>query len=303
MHSALDGNEDGAGALTMKLHSFVISPNAEKTRLLMFAKRMLPDVPEYALREAFQKKDVKVNGQRVGMDALVVPGAEVKIYTRDLENKQLLIQIVYEDENVLVVFKPAGISCELDAKGGRTLTQMLLLQKPELKVEPLLCHRLDNPTEGLIILAKTDTAQTELQDAFRSRRIHKEYTCVVLGTPVPAHAILEHYLVKDAKRAKVRVIPHESLEAKRIVTEYTVIQKGECGRLKICLHTGRTHQIRAHMAFIGHPVLGDDQYGDREANKYYKARRLMLCSTKLSFELDGQLSYLNQLNLYCQPTF
>ena len=289
--------------MKMKLHSFIISSNAEKTRLMTFARRMLPDVPEYALREAFQKRDVKVNGQRVGMDALVVPGAEVKIYTRDLENKQPLIQVVYEDENVLVVFKPAGISCEMDAKGGRTLTQMLLLQKPELTREPLLCHRLDNPTEGLILLAKTDEIQMELQNAFRNRRIHKEYTCVVIGTPVPAHAILDHYLIKDAKHAKVRVTPHESREAKHIVTEYTVMQKGECGRLKVCLHTGRTHQIRAHMAFVGHPVLGDDQYGNREANKHYKARRLMLCSTKLSFELDGQLSYLNRLNLHCQPTF
>ena len=287
----------------MKLHTFVISPHAEKTRLFTLAKRMLPDVPEYALREAFQKRDVKVNGQRVGMEASVLPGAEVKIYTRDLEARQPLIPIVYEDERVLVVFKPAGISCEPDAKGGRTLTQALLMQKPDLNTEPLLCHRLDNPTEGLIVLAKTEAAQLELQNAFRNRQVHKEYTCVVLGTPTPAHDVLEHYLVKDAKHAKVRVTPHESREARKIVTEYAVIQKGECARLRIQLHTGRTHQIRAHMAFMGYPLLGDDQYGDREANKHYKARRLMLCSTRLQFELEGELSYLNQLELKCQPTF
>ena len=126
---------------------------------------------------------------------------------------------------------------------------------------------------------------------------------MVLGTPDPVHAVLEHYLIKDAKRAKVRVTPHESHEAKKIVTEYTVIQKGECSRLSIRLHTGRTHQIRAHMAFIGHPLLGDDQYGDREANKHYKARKLMLCSSKLSFEMEGVLSYLNQMNFSCQPSF
>lgn len=287
----------------MKLHTFSISPNAEKTRLLTLTKRMLPDVPEYALREAFQKRDVKVNGQRVGMDANVVPGAEVKIYTRDLEPRQPLIPIVYEDENVLVVFKPAGISCEADAKGGRTLAQILLAQKPEWLSEPLLCHRLDNPTEGLLVLARTADVQHELQDAFRKRQVHKEYTCVVIGTPEPAHAVLEHYLIKDAKRANVRVTTRESREAKRIVTEYSVAQQGECARLNIRLHTGRTHQIRAHMAFIGHPLLGDDQYGDREANRHYKARRLMLCSTRLSFELQGRLSYLNGQTFTCQPTF
>lgn len=287
----------------MKLHTFMISPHAEKTRLITLAKRMLPEVPEYALREAFQKRDVKVNGQRVGLDASVVPGAEVKIYTRDLQPKQLLVSIIHEDENVLVVFKPAGISCEPDAKGGRTLTQLLYAQKPELPCEPLLCHRLDNPTEGLIVLAKTAEVQQNLQDAFRSHQVHKEYTCVVLGMPSPAHAVLEHYLIKDSRHAKVRITPHESRDAKRIMTEYTVVQKGECARLNIRLHTGRTHQIRAHMAFVGHPLLGDDQYGNREANKHFKARRLMLCSTRLSFELEGRLSYLNGMEFICQPTF
>lgn len=287
----------------MKLHSFTIAANAEKTRLLTLAKRMLPEVPEYALREAFQKRDVKVNGQRVGLDAVVLPGAEVRIYTRDLHPKQPLVEIVYEDENVLVVFKPAGISCEADAKGGKTLTQILWTQKPELFGEPLLCHRLDNPTEGLIILAKTAQIQAWVQEAFRQRQIHKQYTCVVLGTPDPSHAVLKHYLIKDAKRSKVRVTPHESFDAKQIVTEYTVVQKGECARLKIQLHTGRTHQIRAHMAFIGHPLLGDDQYGDREANKHYKAKKLMLCSSQLEFEVEGPLCYLNDMVFIHQPTF
>lgn len=287
----------------MEMHSFVISVNAEKSRLFALAKRMLPEVPEYVLREAFQKRDVKVNGQRVGLDAHVVPGAEVKIYTRDLKPKQPLVRIIHEDENVLIVFKPAGISCEADAKGGKNLTQILLDQKPELSHEPLLCHRLDNPTEGLIILAKTEQAQASLQDAFRERKIHKEYTCVVLGTPSPAHAVLKHHLLKDAKRARVRVTPHESSETKPIITEYFVIEKGECSRLKVVLHTGRTHQIRAHMAFAGHPLLGDDQYGNRDANRYYKAKRLMLCSSRLTFEMDGFLNYLNEMTFACKPTF
>ena len=287
----------------MILHTFQISPNAEKTRLLTLAKRMLPDVPEYALREAFQKKDVKVDGKRVGLDATVVPGAEVKIYTRDIEAKRITIPVVYEDEQIMIVFKPAGISCEADSKGGRTLTQALMLQMPELKTEPLLCHRLDNPTEGLIVLAKSDKVQQLMQDAFRERCVHKEYTCMVLGTPKPEHAVLEHYLIKDAKHASVRVTPHQHGDAKHIVTEYHVLQKGECSRLRIQLHTGRTHQIRAHMAFVGHPLLGDDQYGDREANKHYKARRLMLCSTSLRFETKGELAYLNGREFTCKPTF
>lgn len=303
MHAALDGAENSAGTVRMKLHVFQIAPNAQKTRLLALAKRMLPEVPEYVLREAFQKRDVKVNGHRVGMDSMAVPGAEIKIYTRDLEAKIPTVEIIYEDEKVLVVFKPAGISCEADAKGGKTLPQLIAEQKKDLTNEPLLCHRLDNPTEGLILLAKTPDVQILLQEAFRKRQIYKEYTCVVLGTPDPVHAVLDHFLIKDAKRAKVRVTPHEGREAKQIITEYTVLEKGECARLKVKLHTGRTHQIRAHLAFIGHPLLGDDQYGDREANRHYKVRRLMLCSTSISFKITGELEYLNDLNFTCRPTF
>lgn len=269
-----------------------------------YARRMLPDVPEYIIREAFQKRDVKVDGQRVGLNAELVCGAEVRIYTRDWEMRAAKIPILYEDENVLVVIKPAGISCEADAKGGKTLSQLLYAQmEPPPTCEPLLCHRLDNPTEGLIVLAKTEAVQAEMQDGFRKRQIHKEYTCLVKGTPAPNHRVMTGWLVKDAAKARVRVLAQERADAKKIVTEYNVIEAGEVSRLRIRLHTGRTHQIRAHMAFSGHPLLGDDLYGDRAFNRSRKCRRLMLCATALSFELEGQLSYLNEKTFQCKPSF
>lgn len=290
----------------MKLYTLSVPANVQSGRLLPFVRRMLPEVPEYIIREAFQKRDVKVNGQRVGMDAALEPGTEVRIYARDSQPKAVEIPIVYEDENVLVVIKPAGISCEADAKGGKTLAQLLheqMKQKDAHSVQPLLCHRLDNATEGLIVLAKNEAVQQELQDAFRNRQIHKEYTCVVKGTPKASHSILSHWLYKDAKQARVRVVAEERRGAKNIVTEYTVLEKGPLCRLRINLHTGRTHQIRAHMAFIGHPLLGDDQYGDREFNREHKCRKLMLCATRLNFALEGRLSYLNSKTFACKPSF
>jgi len=286
----------------MKRYDFTIPPQVKPGRLLPLACRMLPDVPEYALREAFKKRDVKVNGQRAGMEAVAVAGAQVCLYTRDTENKAVSIPVVYQDDNVIIVVKPAGVSCEADAKGGRTLTQLLQLQE-NTPQEPLLCHRLDNPTEGLIVLARMPDVQQELQDAFREHLIHKTYTCIVRGTPAPAHAVLEHYLIKDAQNARVRVVPTPRTGAKQIVTEYTVEKAGDCARLRIDLHTGRTHQIRAHMAFIGHPLIGDDQYGDRELNKQLKARKLMLCASRLSFSLRGRLAYLNEKSFTCNPGF
>lgn len=284
----------------MKLYTFTVPFDTRSGRLLPLAGRMLPEVPEYVLREAFKKRDVKVNGQRVGMDAKLEPGAEVKIYARETETKAVSIPVVYEDEQVLVVLKPAGVSCEADAKGGQTLTQLLC--KPD-QPEPLLCHRLDNPTEGLIVLAKTPEAQTELQQAFRERRIHKTYVCLVRGTPSPEHAVLRHYLIKDARKAQVRVQDSPASGAKTVITEYTVLEAGECARLKVDLHTGRTHQIRAHMAYIGHPLLGDDLYGDRAFNKEHKTRKLMLCSAELRFEVEGPLKYLNDRVFTAKPSF
>lgn len=284
----------------------MIPADTRPGRLLPFVCRMLPEIPEYAIREAFRKRDVKLNGQRVGMDAVILPGAEVQIYTRDLESKAVEVPVIYEDQNVLVVFKPSGVSCEADSKGGKTLPQLLhtqMLEKDPSAAEPLLCHRLDNPTEGLILLAKTERVQQLLQDAFRNHQVHKTYTCIVKETPEPETRILSDYLIKDAQNARVEVSGHKVPGSKRIVTEYTVAVPGECAVLTVRLHTGRTHQIRAHMAFIGHPLLGDDQYGDREFNKIHRVRKLMLCSTELAFSLKGEMAYLNQRTFRCQPSF
>lgn len=283
----------------MKRSVFQVPEDAPVGRLFSYTRRMLPDLPECILREAFRKRDVKVNGIRAGMDATLTPGAEVCVYTREAREKT--VPVLYQDERVLVVVKPAGISCEPDAKGGKTLPQMLREQLGGS--EPLLCHRLDNPTAGLLVLARTPGVQLNLQDAFRERRVHKEYICLVKGTPEPSHALLSGWLVKDARMARVRVTRHPQPGAKEIVTEYTVLEAGECARLRVRLHTGRTHQIRAHLASIGHPLLGDDQYGDRAFNKQQKCRALKLCATSLQFELTGELTYLNAMRFTCEPGF
>ena len=270
-------------------------------RLLPLARRMLPEAPEYVIREAFRKRDVKQNGSRVGMDAEALPGAEVKLYAREFVERNP-VQLVYADENVAVIVKPCGVSCERDVKGGKTVAELAQALLGDEK-EPLLCHRLDNPTDGLMLLCRNENAQTEMIRAFRERRVHKTYTCIVKGAPSPEAATLEAWLQKDAANARVRVMSRELTGALPIVTEYRVLERGECARLSVSLHTGRTHQIRAHMAFIGHPLLGDDLYGDRDFNRAHKAKRLMLTATELRFTLDGALKYLNEKTFAYTPVF
>ena len=289
----------------MKLYTFVIPENQQPGRLYPLIRRMLPGVPDHAVRQAFDKRDVKQNGQRVSRDAELIPGAEVKLYTA-YEDVLPALPIVYLDEHIMVVHKPAGVSCQTDGKGGCTVAELAhqaLKQKQPDAACPVVCHRLDNQTEGLLVLARTEEARLAMEEGFFHHRIHKRYTCIVKGTPQPRERTLRAWLRKDAAKARVQVLTHEAPGALPIITEYRVAEAGECARLVVTLHTGRTHQIRAQMAAIGHPLLGDDQYGDRAFNKQYKTRRLMLCATELRFAMEGRWAYLNELKLTVKPSF
>lgn len=289
----------------MKLYSFTIPENQQPGRLYPLIRRMLPQLPDHAVRQAFDKRDVKMDGQRVSRDAQLMPGAEVKLYT-PFEEAAPTLPIVYLDEHIMVVHKPAGVSCQEDDKGGLTIGQLAhqALQKQEPQASrPMVCHRLDNQTEGLLLLARTVEARLAMEEGFYHHRIHKRYTCIVKGTPEPRERTLRAWLRKDAAKARVQVLNHDAPGALPIITEYRVEEAGECARLVVTLHTGRTHQIRAQMAAIGHPLLGDDQYGDRAFNKQHKTRRLMLCATELRFSLEGRWAYLNDLKLTAKPSF
>ena len=289
----------------MKLHTFLIPENQQPGRLYPLIRRMLPQLPDHAVRQAFDKRDVKVDGQRVNRDAQLIPGAEVKLYTA-YEESLPSPPIVYLDEHIMVVNKPAGVSCQEDDKGGCTvadLAHQALMQKEPDAARPVVCHRLDNQTEGLLVLARTEEARLAMEEGFYHHKIRKRYTCIVKGTPEPRERTLRAWLRKDAAKARVQVLNHEAPGALPIITEYRVVQPGECARLAVTLHTGRTHQIRAQMAAIGHPLLGDDQYGDRAFNKQHKTRRLMLCATELRFALEGRWAYLNECKLTVKPSF
>ncbi len=246
--------------------------------------RELSFLPFFALEKLCDKKDVKVNGLSVKKEALLKAGDEVAVYFP--REKYAPYTLVYEDENLLIADKKRGISFE-------ALTDFLEMVYG--KIYPV--HRLDTNTAGLIAYAKTPVAESELLAAFREKRTEKKYLCRVFGVPNPTAAILSDYLVKDDKRGIVRIFSTPQRGALSVVTEYRVLEALTDGTsvLSVTLHTGRTHQIRAHLAHYGYPLVGDGKYGNGEKNRAYKREKQELSSVYLSFRFpkESPLVYLN----------
>lgn len=205
---------------------------------------------------------------------------------------------VYADENLLVVAKRAGVEVTT-ADGGEGSLESVLA--PHFgKLYPV--HRLDANTEGLLLFARNAGAEGELLEAIKSQRVEKYYQCLVRGVPRKRQDVLEAYARKDAQAGKLFVYDDPIPGALPIKTGYRVLDEAQgSSLLEVRLYTGRTHQIRAHLAHIGHPVLGDDKYGDREANKAAHLRRQALLAARLTlhFTPDSPLAYLDGKTFIC----
>ena len=235
----------------------------------------------FAYNALIKKGDIRVNGVKQRANCAVAAGDEVVYYTTPAQEAKTSHSVVYEDENVFIADKLSGVSsealfCELSEKGC------------------LPVHRLDRNTSGLIVLAKTEEAQSELLAAFKERAVEKVYLCLAKNAFKAENGVLTAYLSKDAKNGLVRIYPSPNADRVKIVTEYEVQEKrGDLALVKVTLHTGKTHQIRAHLSSIGCPVLGDEKYGDFALNKKYGLTRQVLVAHSLRFNLAGKLSYLN----------
>lgn len=293
----------------MPLKELIVPAGSAGSRVSDFVRSMLPELPESVLRKVFDARDVKLDGVRVSRNHIVRDGQVLKIYIPDslaAAPAFPALSIVYEDADVLLINKRAGISVESDAHGGATLTDLCaayVSQKDPAAFLPAACHRLDNRTCGLCLFAKNQPALEILQDVFRSRNLEKYYVCLVRGIMKPPSAVCSAWLVKDARRAKVRVTDRPEPDAKPIETGYETLESGPVSRLRVHLITGRTHQIRAHLAALGHPVLGDDLYGDREFNRRQKAHSLKLCAVSLKLDTAGRLPALDGKTFTIDPPF
>lgn len=229
-----------------------------------------------------KNREIKVNGKRVSADTRLFAGDVVTYYLSPKQAGKAAFYVVYEDENLLVVDKESGVNSEA------------VFAELSRRGEYYFLHRLDRNTAGLLLFARNPKAEKAILDAFKEKRIEKKYQALCFGTFPKKQDVLTAYLKKNADSALARVFEAPVNGAERIVTEYKVLEKrNETTLVEITLHTGKTHQIRAHLAHIGCPIVGDMKYGVTAQNKAVKRARQCLIAKSLRVQLNGEFSYLN----------
>ena len=249
----------------------------------------LPDLTYNHVQKLLRNKDVKVNGVRVKEDIRPAEADLVECYLPDLEKN---IDILYEDENLLVCFKPRKM--EVESLAGEP--DLIIKLEKQVGCHLFAVHRLDRNTMGLVVLAKNNSAKNSLNRAIKAHRLEKFYLAMVSGVMEKPEDDMIAYLFKDSEKSLVKIADQEKAGYQKIETKYKVLsQFDDHALVEVNLVTGKTHQIRAHFAHIGHFVIGDEKYGDTNINKRFKRHYQCLCAYKLIFHFESgdPLSYLD----------
>ena len=300
------------------MKTVTIEKNDAGQRADKFLTKTFPMLPISMMYKYLRQKDIKLNGKRCEISTRLQEGDVLTLYvkdeflqksatTYDFMNAGKELSIVYEDEHILLLNKKAGLLVHPDEHEFRdTLifrVQRYLYEKGEYLPDeeqsftPALVNRIDRNTCGIVIAAKTAAALRILNEKLRTREIEKQYLCLVHGTMDKPQDVLCGYLEKNEEQNRVYVSDRQSRGARTITTGYRVLEAHDgLSLLEVDLLTGRTHQIRAHLASVGHPLLGDGKYGTNQLNKKSGFTKQALCSYRLKFNFKTPADELDYLN-------
>ena len=298
------------------MRELTIGKNDAGQRVDRFVSKAL--LPPALLQKYIRLKRIKVNGGRAQRDQRLQEGDVLQLYINDeffdkpREDNLFLtlfrpsLDIVYEDENLMLLNKRPGLVVHADeTEKVNTLInhiQAYLYQKREWNPRwenaftPALCNRIDRNTGGIVIAAKNAETLRIINQKIRDREIDKRYLCITVGAPRPPQGEVSCFLLKDEKKKQVAVYHRPVPGGKTAVTRYRTLEtRGELSLLEVEMLTGRTHQIRATMADLGCPLLGDGKYGDGQVNRRYGETRQALYSYRLTFDFPTDAGLLNYL--------
>lgn len=245
-----------------------------------------------SVNKLLRQKDVRVNDIKIKDNIVVEPMCEITVFYDKTMLEERNFDIIYQDNNIAIVNKPCGIEIE----GVEGLARKLAL---------LPLHRLDRNTTGLVVFAKNKTSQDILLQAFANKTIQKKYLAEVVGKTCFKDYLYTAYLVKDKQNSLVKIFDSPTKNAVEIKTIFNTLKSSEASSLiQATLLTGKTHQIRASLAHLNHPIIGDGKYGRNEDNKKFKAKTQRLHAYSIKFQsLASPLQYLNQKEFICMPNF
>ena len=288
------------------MQEIIVTANEAGQRFDKLLTKYLNDAPKSFIYKMLRKKNIVLNDKKATGNEKLSVGDSVKLYLSDdtiakfskteLVKTNVKLDIIYEDENVMMINKPVGmLSQKAEAKDESLVEHIIsyLLSRGKLSADdlrtfkPSVCNRLDRNTSGLIVAGKSLVGLQKMGELFKDRSLCKFYRCLVLGE-ISEKIYIKGYLTKDERTNKVSILDKEQEGALPIETEYEPIwTNGRCTLLEVHLITGRTHQIRAHLASQGHPIIGDYKYGNRKTNDEYKSK----------FGLESQLLHAYRMEL------